>query len=370
MSRALSAAISLLIICLAVAGCTNNVKDDIQAVGTKQPLFFPRAPEEPRIQFLCNLKRAEDTAPRAGWLERFIVGERPTTRKTIVKPFGVAVRDGKVYVADSGDASIVVMDLRNKSRKTLGKTGPGRLKFPVNIFFDEDGLMYVADTGRNQVLVYRADGRYVTAYGETKDFRPADVLVYGEEVFVLNIIQHNINVYDKKTRELKRTLGERGAGPGEYNFPSNFALDSKGYIHVSDSFNFRVQKIDVTGTPLLMFGKAGDTAGRFARIRGIAVDREGIVYVVDSRMHIVQLFNSEGQALMHFGGAGDENGNGGLLLPAQVTLDYDNLELFREYIAPEFDAQYLVLVTSQLGKSKVNVFAFGKRKLVEQPTEQ
>ncbi|NQT19313.1 MAG: hypothetical protein HQ592_06385 [Planctomycetes bacterium] len=370
MARTFSAAISILIICLAVAGCASPVRDDIQAVATKDPVFFPPAPEEPRIQFLCNLKRSEDTAPEAGWLERFIVGERPTARKTIVKPYGVAIRDGKVYVADSGDSCIVVMDMRNKRRKTLGNTGPGKLKMPINIFFAEDGLLYVADTVRNQVLVYRPDGTYVTAYGETKDFRPADVLVYGEEVFVLNIKEHNIKVYDKKTRKLKRTLGARGVEPGEYNYPSNFALDSDGHILVSDMLNFRVQKIDVTGTPLLQFGKAGDTPGRFALPKGIAVDREGIVYVVDNKMRIVKLFNKEGRALMHFGGAGDEDGNGGLLLPAQVIVDYDNLELFREYIAPSFDAQYLILVTSQYGKNKVSVFAFGTSKVVAQPTEQ
>jgi len=70
------------------------------------------------------------------------------------------------------------------------------------------------------------------------------------------------------------------------------------------------------------------------------------------------MFNSEGQPLMHFGRTG--TGDGDLYLPAQVMVDYDSIELFRKYIAPNFRVEYLVFVTNQLGDNKVSVFAFGQ----------
>jgi len=35
-------------------------------------------------------------------------------------------------------------------------------------------------------------------------------------------------------------------------------------------------------------------------------------------------------------------------------------EPFRKYIAPNFEAEYLILVTNQLGPNKVSIYAFGK----------
>ena len=134
-------------------------------------------------------------------------------------------------------------------------------------------------------------------------------------------------------------------------------MDHQGYIHVSDSLNYRVQKIDRNGKPLSQFGRAGRAPGHFSRPKGIAVDREGIVYVADAMMGIVQLFDPEGRPLMYFGGTGV--GDGRLYLPAQVTIDYDSLEFFRAYVAPDFKVKYLILVTNQLPPNKISVFAFG-----------
>jgi len=356
------------VLCAALGGCAHNVNTNTPAVADNPPVFFPPAPEEPHVQFLCNLSGSKNFEKPQGWLERFILGERPPSEKTIVKPFGVAVHDGKIYVADSGSACVAVLDMVSQSFETFGTTDPGRLKTPINLCFDGEGLLYVSDTGRNQVVVFDANRTYVTAYGRDENFRPADVLVLGNEVYVLNILEHNILVFDKNGRELKRTIGSRGREPGQFNYPSNFTADRDGNVYVSDSLNFRIQEIDSEGTPLVHFGKPGRTPGCFARPRGIAVDRDGIVYVVDSGLHVVHLFTHDGKPLMFIGGAGEKDGQ--LVLPAQVTVDYDNVDLFRDYFAPDFHAKYLVLVTNQIGKNKVSVFAFGARKTVASPTPQ
>ena len=59
-----------------------------------------------------------------------------------------------------------------------------------------------------------------------------------------------------------------------------------------------------------------------------------------------------------FGGPGQ--GPGELSLPAQVVVDYDNVDYFRDFAAADFEIEYLILVSSQYGPRKVNVFAFGE----------
>ena len=351
-------------ICLAAAGCARGVNDG----PAKQYLFFPPEPVEPRVQFLCSFRGAKDVESPAGWLTKLVLGEDADATAALDKPFGVAVRDGKVYVADTRDPGIVVFDFRNRRYETFGKTGPGRLKMPINIRFAEDGNIYVTDSLREQIIVFDPDGRYVTAYGVPGDFRPVDLILTGDEMYVLDIREHNIKVYDKATRELKRTLGRRGSKPGEFNYPGSLDIDAEGYIYVNDAMNFRIQKIDPNGGALLYFGRAGDTAGCLARPRGIAVDRSGIIYVADAKLHTVLLFNEKGQPLMNFGNPGMEEGD--LILPAQIAIDYDGLELFEKYISPDFDAQYLLFVTSQIGNNKVSVFAFGGRKVGTPPKQQ
>jgi hypothetical protein len=82
----------------------------------------------------------------------------------------------------------------------------------------------------------------------------------------------------------------------------------------------------------------------------------------------VQLFNRDGRLLMFFGRAGDEPG--GLQLPARVAVDYDNLEYFRRFAAPDFELDYVALVTSQFGPRLVNVFGYGRQKGKQYPSEE
>lgn len=356
-----------LVISVALVGCGPAADGEKLA---KSYVFFPAPPEVPRIQFLCNFHGTQDFAAPRSELLKFLDPKDASLYQTIAKPFGIAVVDGKIHVTDTKSASVAVIDWPKQGYEVFGVEGRGAFRKPINIRRGPDNLLYVTDTVRGQVVVYDADGEYVREYGNGTDFRPADVVVTDEEMFVLDISSHSIKVYDLQSGDLKRTFGGRGKGFGEYNYPSNMVMDDEGNIHVCDAMNFRIQKIDQNGKSLLQFGRVGRTPGHFARPKGIAVDRDGIVYVVDSQLGIVQLFDREGTPLMFLGRTG--LGDGQLYSPAQITIDYDSVEHFREYIAPDFDAKYLVFVTNQQGPNKVSVFAFGLGKVpkpVPQPAQ-
>lgn len=342
----------------ALTGCTSSKPAQYEI---KEHVFFPPPPADPRVQFLTHLHGASDFAQRKSSFFEFIVGQEQESYPTVIKPFGVAMLDHKIFVADTVAPRIVVFDLQKRTMEWFGRTGRGVLRKPINVRVGPDRLLYVGDTLRNQVVVFDAAGKYVTEYGDGKQFNPSDLLVTADELYILDNATHGLKVYDLKTRELKRSFGKQGPGAGEFNYPSNMALAPDGGILVCDSMNFRVQKIDPrTGACLLQFGQIGDVPGTFTRPKGIAVDRNGIIYVVDAMSAVLQMFSPEGKLLMHVGGRGIVDG--ALNLPAQVQIDYDHVADFQQYLDPNFAADYLLLVSNQLERNKVSVFAFGRYK--------
>lgn len=321
-------------------------------------VYFPAPPVKARMQYLRSLRGSSDFAARQSSFMDYVAGKDKEAQEGITKAFGVTTLGGNLYVADTLAKVIRVFDIGGSQFRTFGKTGMGTLSKPINIRRGPDDRLYVGDMGRKQVVVFDAEGRHVGAYGTGKEFSPADIAVTDEELYVLDVDEHNVKVFDLRTGEMKRSFGGRGKAPGMFNYPTNMDIGPDGNLYVCDSLNFRIQKLTPEGKPLFQFGGAGRSLGFFSRPRGIAVDRDGIVYVADALLGIVQMFNPQGRVLMHFGESGTDPGK--LYLPAQIAIDYDNVELFREHISPDFKAKYLVYVTSQVGPNKVSVYAFGE----------
>jgi hypothetical protein len=149
--------------------------------------------------------------------------------------------------------------------------------------------------------------------------------------------------------------------------PTNIAAGPDGNLYVVETTNFRVQCFSAEGKPLRTVGQVGTGFGRFARPKGIAIDRAGRMYVGDAAFENVQLFDASGRLLLFFGQPGD--GAEGLNLPAGVTMDYDHVNTFRRFIDPRFDVEYLILVASQFGRNKIDVFGFGRMRGMAYPAD-
>jgi DNA-binding beta-propeller fold protein YncE len=294
-----------------------------------------------------------------------LVGANPDVR--LDKPYGLAMHAGKIYVCDT-NATVVVFDLAGKSFGILegALDGPGKLAQPVNISIDADGTKYVADPGRGQVVVYGPDDKYVRAYGTEGTWRPVDAAALGGRIYVADNANGVVAVLDAASGEVVQTIGDKGEPEARLGGPTNLAFDRDGHLYVTDFAGFRVAKFDRDGNFELSIGRPGDNLGHFARPKGIALDRERRLFAVDASFSNVQIFNHEGRILMFFGQGGERPGD--LLLPAKVTIDYDNLSYFTEYVDPDFEPEYLVLVSSQFGPRLINVFAFASRGQPTRPT--
>ena len=343
-----SAALALLLSCL--CGCASAPSTVGEAV------FFPAPPAVPRIQYLTHFTGADQVIPERGGLEKLVFGN-DVPGDALAKPYGLALYDGKLYVCDTRLGAVVIFDLERQRFGYCGIGGPERLHKPVNICVDDEGRKYVADSERGEIVVFDRTDTWAGAFGAEDLERPVDAAVRDGRLYVCDAAACRIVVFDTETRRRVDAFGGKGDAPGRFARPTNLALDPDGNIYVADTLNGRVQKLAPDGSPLASIGHLGDRPGDFARPKGLAVDDQGRLFVVDAAFENVQLFDESGHVLMFFGGPGNDPGH--LNLPAQVIIDSDHVDLFRDFIDPGFEARYLILVTSQYGPRKVGVYAIG-----------
>jgi len=327
----------------------------------KNYTFFPPSPDEPRIQFLTAFASDADLG-RGHTFADYITGEQTTT-DPLIKPYGLAVHDGQVFVCDTVAGKIEVFDLKKRRASYFDPQGEGKFGLPINITIDQDGTRYVADTGRAQVLIYRADGTYLEAMGKKDEMKPSDVAISPDRLYIADLLNHCVKVFAKAGHKFLFAIPVDTKDPrAKLLSPTNLALDQQnGRLLVSDTGANMVQVYDLDGKYLRSIGHAGVAPGLFARPKGVAVDRQGLVYVVDAATQVVQIFDMEGRLLLFFAQAGAST-QGEVILPAVVKVDYDNLSYFQKFVAPGRQLDYLIFVTSQFGGQKVSVYGFLEQK--------
>ena len=322
-------------------------------------VFFPPPPEVPRLQFLASYTREEDVTGGSSSFRNFVMGDEKQQEAGIIKPYGVSMSEGSILVCDTAWRRVWELDLIDHEMRAMSAgEGGSELRKPVNVAVDVDAKRYVVDVGLKRVIVFDSHGKFVKAIGDPEKWSPTAVAIHNTELYVTDVTAGQVVVFDKETTVEVRRIGTRGSADGQLFLPTNIAVAPSGHILVSDTGNFRVVEFDATGKFLRNLGSLGRAPGQFARPKGIAVDREGRMYVVDTAFENVQIFDAEGRLLMFFGFPGA--GPGAINLPADVAIDYDNTSYFDSKVAPGKKLEYLVLVTSQYGPNKVNVYGFLK----------
>ncbi len=335
----------------AFSGCQPAEREQLPL----KPVFFPPAPDKPRLQFLKSFSGPDDLdAPGPSAFEKFIFGE-PETEEEIVKPYGIAIFEGKLYVCDTGKRMVEVLDLKNRTFAYLTKDR--RLMNPVNIYIDDDGTKYVADKNAGAVFAFYKNNNLNVIFGKELKIRPVDVVVRGQRCYVTDSASNQVVVLDKTTGKEITRIGNTDDEEGQFRLISDLALDREGNIYVTDKVKGQVIKFDKSGVFEQTIGRLGDNIDEFVRPKGIDIDRNGRIWVVDASTEVAKIYNPEGQLLLFFGLPG--NSPGMMNLPAAIALDYDNVELFREYAVEGANIEFLVLVSNQFGLNKISVYGFG-----------
>jgi YVTN family beta-propeller protein len=322
-----------------------------------KPMFFPPAPEKPRLQFLKSFSGADDlgVVAKPGFLERFVLGDsEEEVRDSIGKPYGVAVSEGKLYVCDVGRRLLEVLDLEKQTFSYLTKDR--RLMNPVDIHIDGD-KKYVSDPTAGAIFVFNRNDTLMSVLAKELEIEPVDVAIRGQKCYVTDSASNQIVVLDKTTGKEIERIGKEGDGHGQFRLISGLALDEEGNIYVTDKVLGKVTKFNEAGIFQQTIGTASRALADFVRPKGIAIDKEGRIWVVDAATDVAKIYSPEGRLLLFFGMPGDNPGR--MNLPASIALDYDNVGLFSKYAVEGANIEFLVIVTNQFGPNKISVYGFG-----------
>lgn len=352
--------LTVVLLSILAGGCASTAK-----APPKKFVFFPGAPDPPRVQFLASYNSEKELRGPDSAFAFYLTGETPK-ENPIGKPYGVAFHNHKIFLCDSAEHGVLVLDFDKHQMTALATEGESALSAPMNIAIDGEGNQYVVDVQREQVLCLDPTTQLKWVLGKRGEMKPSDVALDGDRIYVTDVRGHNIRVYVKTDQSLLFTI-PRGNDLTNKDAllvtPSNVAVDSRGQIYASDSVAGRISIYDKDGKFLRNLSGMGDdpNSGLLKRPKGIAVDRSGIVYVVDAAYQLVQMFDDQGHYLMCFGYPGSSQA-AGMTLPAKVIVDYDDVNLFQKEAAPGFKIDYLLVVTNQFGPRKVAIYGFGHKK--------
>ena len=81
-------------------------------------------------------------------------------------PEDLFIANGSIYIADTGNGRVLISDLQTGQYRTVGE---GVLSEPTGLWITDEGLVYVADRGLSQVMVFAEDGSLLRAYGRPQE---------------------------------------------------------------------------------------------------------------------------------------------------------------------------------------------------------
>ncbi|NOY12457.1 MAG: hypothetical protein GXP51_01830, partial [Deltaproteobacteria bacterium] len=207
-------------------------------------ILWPAPPQTPKLEWIgvyyteSQLKKSD--GERA--LDAFL-GE---SGKGLLFPWGiVADGNGRVYVADPGQANVVIFDFNTRKVGLLFKRMSGK---PYGLTIDAAGRIYVVVPARKNVLVVGPDHKPLFNFGDKVLTKPNKIVVddVRKKIYVSDIGAHTVEVFDMKGQHLK-TLGGPGDALGRLYGPTGVAVDKLGNLYVSEALNARIQVFSPEG---------------------------------------------------------------------------------------------------------------------------
>jgi len=322
---------------VAIAGCqtANFSTPSAEVHGPAEVslnIVWPEPPEPARIRYLKSISMPEDLGIRRSFFGRIADSITGKAAARLVRPTGVAERDGTVYVADPGAQAVWIFDPESGASTEVRQLGGDTLVSPVAVAAGRERQVFVADSMLGKVWLLDREGKLVRMIAGDGLKRPS-ALAYDDatdRLYVADSVGQQVTVYTSSGQRLA-SWGGRGVGDGQFNFPSYLALLNSQTVLVTDALNYRVQAFDPQGRFLWKMGHQGDSSGDFAAPKGIAADSEGHLYVVDALFETVQILAPDGTLLLAFGSHGVSPGQ--FWLPTGAFIDPRN----RIYIADSYN---------------------------------
>ncbi len=204
-----------------------------------------------------------------------------------------AGRDGKVYIADTGNNRIVIWDPEGGSIQSIGTFGtradwqnPPQFNQPSGILAHPSGQIYVGDTLNQRVVVLDVKGMVVTCWGsqgtDNGQFnQPRSVTRdHFGNIWVLDSGNSRVQIFSTLGVFIS-TWGSFGNGPFLLNNPLGMAVNHIDQAIVADTGNFRFEVFNDAATPVTQEGWFGEGPYQFKEPAGAAVTRSRLLAIAD-----------------------------------------------------------------------------------------
>jgi len=295
----------------------------------------------------------------------------PATSAKLNAPQGVAVDfAGNVYIADTGDNRVRVIktdgniypfagnyNVASCSSPTspCGDGGPGpkaSLNAPIGLAVDSKNNVYIADSGDNRIRVMNVKTRIINAFaGSGNSCAPStNPCGDGGSALQANLgaprgvsVDKAFNVYIADTRDNRIRVVTSGtintfAGTGIHGFqgdggspasaqlagPNGVLVDGAGNVFIADTGNQRVREV-TAGVIQTIFGGgnggdgAGATAAQLADPYGVALDSSNNYYIADTVNNRIREVSGGNIQTVAGNGLNGYSGDGGAATSAELN---------------------------------------------------
>jgi len=162
-----------------------------------------------------------------------------------------------------------------------------------SFYITANGLIYVCDTGKDEVIMIDTLGNLQKTFGgygwDDNSFDdPADVYADPLTIYIADNNNHKIKRFDKNLNYLYSLYTRESDNSSEqFSYPTSCATSNQGDLYFIDSDGKRIMKFDIYGKFIQNFG--GFDAGKFQLSNPVqlAISSTTNIYVVDESNIVV-----------------------------------------------------------------------------------
>lgn len=200
-----------------------------------------------------------------------------------------------------------------------GQLAPGTPLFFVTNFYSGMVLIYQYNPWLNRLVFFSYFGGLGTGDGDMHEPLGIAINQTSGEIYVADSMNDRITQWEMNEFglvEWKGSFGKEGSADGEFQTPTDVAIDGDGHLYVADQFNNRIQCLDSQGNFIGKFGTAGyNTQGdEFMLPTSVAVHNQHI-FVNDLVNRAIKIFDKNGNFVESFAGLGGDPNSGDLWMP-------------------------------------------------------
>jgi len=228
------------------------------------------------------------------------------------RPTEVAVdASGNIYVADSFKHRIVVFRPDGTFVRTVG--GPanveGALRYPSAVAVDSRGRVYVISKDPARVVIFNSDGSIIRQFEVDE---PQTIALTRDRLYLTT--RNGILIGDLDGNQTGQLSGF-GKEPGRIDRATGMIVAEDGTIYLADSLNYRFQAIDAAGEPIWATGEAIDPSiavrdqnRTYGLPSDVTMGSDGLLYAIDAFNGEILVFRTDGEQVANYGNWGRLDG--------------------------------------------------------------